>query len=394
MIQLATSSERGCPIQVIPGAPPGGKSIKIVAQILNEKDLSASNLRFIGQRFDLVLTMYPFKHVSDALRQENPDITILLFNNPYFAFGEKFWGSSDSPEIIAPDWILLDEDGEFIPYGGPTYEGINIDQSNIPLMDIRNKEWQKYFASQTQKHIIAGNMDGVFIDTMSEEIPPFALTKDNSFPAGYTASEWKQANYDLLNEIRTQLQGTGAALYYNGISNPPGLVGGAQNKGFIEITDGTAIEAFSIYLSIDSSEMAKRWYLEKSILQDMQAVTDLNKGLVVEVYGETDSLEHRIFALSSFLLLQNKNTYFYYTVRNEAGALKWRPEWYTDLGKPLGKYVRDGDILMREFENGQVYVNAGTDTAQIALKQTYEDSQGNPINKLTLQPLTGSLVVK
>jgi len=394
IIQLAANSEDFCPIPTKAKTQTGRKSIKIVAQILNEKDLSASNLRFIGQQFDLVLTMYPFKHVSDALRRENPNISILLFNNPYFAFGEKFWATSDSPKKVTPNWILLDDSKQFIPYGGPTYKGMDINQNNIPLMDIRNKEWQQYFASQTRKHIIAGDLDGVFIDTMSEEIPPFALTKDKRFPAGYTASEWKQANYDLLNEIKTQLQGTGAVLYYNGISNPPGLVGGAQNKGFMDIADGTAIEAFSIYLSIDSSEMAKRWYLEKSILQDMQAVTDLNKGLVVEVYGETDNLEHRIFALSSFLLLQNENTYFYYTVRNEAGALKWRPEWYTDLGKPLGKYVRNNDILMREFENGQVYVNAGSSTVQIPLKQTYKNLQGNLINKLTLQPLTGSLVVK
>jgi len=393
-IQLATSEKQATSIATRQHKGLGKKSINIVGQILNEKDISASSLSFIGQHFDLVLTMFPFKHVSDALRRENPDIKILLFNNPYFAFGEKFWESSRGPEKITPDWILQDKDGKTIPYGGPTYEGMDIDQSNIPLMDIRNKNWRHYFASQTRKHIIEGGLDGVFIDTMSEEIPPFALTQDNNFPNGYSAERWRQANYDLLNEIKTQLQGTKTVIYYNGLSNPPGLKGGTQNKGFMDITDGTAIEAFSIYLSIDSSDKAKRWYLEKLILQDMQTVVDRQKGLVVEAYGETDNLEHRIFALSSFLLLQNEKTYFYYTVRSEAGALKWRAEWDIDLGAPLGKYLKKDNLLMREFENGKIYVNAGYSTTQIILDQGYKNIQGKQINKLTLQPLTGYIIVK
>jgi len=376
-------------------------TIQVFAALLNEKDLADENLEFISKCYDLVLLAYPFKEVVTKLRSANTELIILLFNNPYFAFGERFWqGTSQNDlEKIAGDWLLRDESGALIYYGGPIYEGLEVEQ-RVPLMDIRNTDWQKYYAAQSRKYVDAAEMDGLFIDTLSESIPIFALGPGNTFPIGYSEAGWKDSTYQLLQEIENAFAGTDAKILFNGISRPPESLGFARDRpqedkhnwGILQRCDGTGIEAFSIYLPMDKNNSTKRWFFFETILKDAYCAAENKKLVILEVYADNDTQATHLYALCTFLLIQNEWTYFYYTSMNEAGSTRWRPEWSLDMGYPKGTYGQRNGVYFREFEKATVWANPQSHKKVVALRGTYIDLSGKQVQELSLNPFSGTIL--
>lgn len=370
--------------------------IRLFAMIVNEKDLSDSNLNFIGSHYDVVLLAYPFKHVANKLRAQNPDITLLLFNNPYFAFGDKFWTAphGTKQEDIAGNWSLKTNDGKNIYYSGPSYPGFEFDQSKARMLDIRNSEWQKYYAQQSRKYVDFGGLDGLFIDTLGEDIPLFALGPGRSFPKEYSAQKWKSSGYELLNEVKKAFSGTSAKIFFNGISRPPDSVSN-PNMSMVDVVYGTAIEAFGIYLPMDDSIKTKEWFFFKTIMTDMKLIVNKGKSLLVEAYANSEEESNRLYALASFLLLQNNRTYFHYSLMKRAGANEWFPEWSVKLGPPAGSYKKDvSGVYYRKFEKAFVYVNPYSSEKTFSITRSYKDLSGRSIEKsMTLKPFSGAILL-
>ena len=368
-------------------------TVQVFAALLNEKDLADENLEFISECYDLVLLAYPFKEVVTKLRSANPKLIILLFNNPYFAFGERFWqGSANkSLEEIAGDWLLRDESGALIYYGGPIYEGLEVEQ-RVPLMDIRNTDWQKYYAAQSRKYVDAAEMDGLFVDTLDESFPLFALGPGNTFPKDYTEAGWRDSTYQLLQEIENAFAGTDAKILFNGISRPPESQEDKHNWGLLQRCDGTGLEAFSIYLPMDKNNLTKRWFFFETILKDAYCAAENKKLVIIEIYADNDTQATHLYALCTFLLIQNEWTYFYYTSMKEAGGTRWRPEWSLDMGCPKGTYTRRDEVYYRQFEKGTVWVNPHSHKKVVALRGTYIDLSGKQVQELSLNSFSGTIL--
>ncbi|MFQ5715713.1 MAG: putative glycoside hydrolase, partial [Nitrospinales bacterium] len=290
---------------------PSGKKlardIHVFAIVMNKKDLSEEKLQFIGSHFDLIFLGYPFKQVVDSLRLQNPGATILLFNNIYFSFGDKFWKAASKMELekTTQEFSLKTEENRTIYYGGPVYPGLEHEQRGVPLMDVANPRWQDYYASQSRKYVDSAGLDGLFMDTMTEDIPPFALAPGKQFPKGYSPSKWKASSYEFIHKIKRAFAGTSAILFFNGISRAPGVGLKAPNLGMLKLLDGAAIEAFSIYKAMDESDSTKRWYFFKTILTDLKEAAIAGKWVAIDVFGNQDDEQTRLYALCSFLLVQN-----------------------------------------------------------------------------------------
>jgi len=372
------------------------QDIQVFAQIMNEKDLKPENLKFVGSHFDFVLSSFPFKKFTNQLKHENPNLLVFFFTNPYFVLGDKFWNASSQSEVKAAEqmYSLKTSSNKIIHYGGPTYGGMGFDQ-NLPLMDIRNPKWQNYFSSQVRKHIDLGGMDGVFLDTMDESLPAWAMAPGNILPKGYTHGGWKQANHSFLKKIIDAFAGTDLQIIYNGMSRVPGDKGALPNREMLDVTDGTTIESYGVYMSIDKNDDTKRWYFYNTILQDLKSISALGKKVLIEVSGDKDDEATRLYALTSFLMVQNAQTYFYFTKQSEAGGLHWRPEWDAKLGKPLGSYQEQANrIHSREFTNGKVLVNPNNTSMTIELSGKYKNWKGDRVGtSLSLPAYSGALLL-
>jgi len=368
-------------------------TVRTFATILNERELADDNLQFVSRHYDLVLLAFPFPEVVARLRQGNPDLIILLFNNPYFAFGERFWrpGCDKNLEEIAGDWLLRDESGAVIRYNGPLYGGLDFEQ-RVPLLDIRAGEWQEYYASQSRKWVSEANMDGLFIDTLGEHLPHFARGPGGRLPAAFTPRKWRESAYTLLREVKQALAGTDALLCFNGISRGVDARHEKPNWGLLSQCDGTAVEAFGITMGMDHSNQAKRWFFFETILQDVRLASENGKLVLIEIYAERPTKAHRRYALCSFLLVQNERTYFYYTSLGGAGSTRWRPEWSLDLGHPAGTYRQRNGMYFRRFEKATVWVNPQPETRVSPLAVAQIDPAGNRVNRLMLAPFSGTLL--
>ena len=399
-LQLASSqSQRSTPAPAAPtvvSKAGSSKDIQVFAALANDKDLTPNRLQFIGSHYDLVLTSFPFKKFTDQLKQANPNIPVLLFSNPYFAFGDKFWNpsSSSAKRNAEKTYSLKTKENKIINYGGPTYSGMEFDQ-NLPLMDVTNPQWQQYFASQARKHVDAGGLDGLFLDTMEEDIPPFALAPGNKFPKGYSAESWKKGNYEFLKKVKAAFAGTNKLIFFNGVTRGPGRSGGIPNRGMLDMLDGTALESYSIYMSMDKNQSTKQWYFKETILKDLKQVSEQGKSVVIEVYGNEDDETLRLYALTTFLLVQNDHTYFYFTKKSDAGGLRWRPEWDAKIGHPLGDYQKlANQIHSRDFSNGKVLVNPSNKTISIPLSGQYKDWKGNRVGgSIKMPAYSGALLL-
>lgn len=355
--------------------------IHLFTIIAHEEDITDERLAFVGTHFDVVLMTYPIPEFVDTLKSYNPDVVVLLFNNPYFACGDKFW--KESVEDVAPEWLLRTESGEIIHYLGPDYG-----MDTAPLMDVRNSEWQQYYAEQSKKWVEYSGMDGLFIDTFTEKIPPWAVTTDGELPKGYTEEDWRESAKTFFCSIKRELKGY--LIVYNGITNVPGPSHDLPNIEYLYETDGTAYEAFSIYLNMDTNEETKQYYFDHAIMTAMKEVVDANKIFIIQVTGRGNE-ESRLYALASFLLLQNDETYFYYAP-DESG-IYWYPEWETKIGHPLGEYYQKDGVYQRDFSNGRVLVNPGKKTVTVKLDGTYT-VEGNVVTEITLKSKTGVLLLQ
>ena len=377
-------------------SPPSMKDIHIFGSLANTKDLSQERLQFIGSHYDLVLTAFPMRQFVDPLKNQNSDLPVLLFNNPYFAFGDQFWQATSSAEYnqVSEYYSLKTQDNRTISYGGPTYSGLEHDQ-HVPLMDVRNPEWQDYFAAQSKKYVDSANLDGVFLDTFEQVIPTFALAEGNQFPKNYSSAGWKTSMNQFLSKIKAAFDGTPSTIIFNGISRGPGAPSGLPNQEILDQLEGGAIETYSVHRSMDESNLTKSWYFNQTIMQDFKEAGDKGKWVVMEAYGDRDDVQTRLYALCSFLLIQKNNTFFYFTRKDQAGALHWRPEWDVKLGKPLGPYQElASGAYSRDFENGKVLVNPLTTNVVVSNLSAYSDWQsGQQVNNMTLTPYSGALLV-
>ncbi|QPJ61683.1 MAG: hypothetical protein G3M70_07200 [Candidatus Nitronauta litoralis] len=343
----------------------------LMGSILNAAENTPSNITFVGERCNLVLASDPDPTIISGLKTANPNCIVLWFVSPYFATGDDLWNAStqELQDALVAKYGLHDPQDQPITYGGPTYPGLALGQA-LPLMDVRNAAWQDYFAAQMAKYVPIVGFDGVFLDTMTEDIPAWALAAGPTFPKGYTANGWKYGSYEFLAKIQDAMAAIGKVVYFNGISKGSTATTSFLNKGMLEMVEGGAVEAYSIGSDFYSTDTLKQHFFQETVMRDLSQALLLNKKIVIEAYVDTWSVKKSLYFLGGISLVQNGNLFPYLTENGSAGTFVYLDEWGMNLGDPVGAFTINGDgTYQRQFTNGLVVVNptANTITRQVAL---------------------------
>jgi len=371
--------------------------MNIFAQNLNP----GNDLDFIGQHYDFVLTAYPSKADKDQLRLHNPNLPIFLFINPFFEWGDFFWNAQTQQEHnnMIEYFAQRTDAGNLMTYNGPSYPQGTGWGSNVPLMDMMKVEWHDYLVWQISKHLGLSEMDGVFFDTMDETIASWAISTSQEYPANYTAQAWKDKQYEFLGKTVQQQLEDSKETWTNSSTRIPNQSLPLPNQLMRDWSHGQAFEAYSEYLSYDSHPDIKWWLFWETMMNDVVNITTSeNKKLLIEVSADSGSEEIRIYALTSFLLVQNEKSYFYFTTQANAGTLVWQPEWDVDIGDATDSVSVLTDnvsyfVMQRNFENGKVLVNPNSIPMTVPISG-YNDWHGNPIGPtLVMQPYTGMILL-
>jgi len=337
----------------------------ILCQIQDLSDTTDIRLAEIGQRYSHCLTAYADPAMQTKLKAENPTLLVDFFLNPHFYWADR------------PEWYLKLADGSPVMYEGQH------------VYDLRIPEFQDFYAAEIAGLLTSGLMDRVFLDTMEEKV--IFTGPLGEMPVDYSPNAWAYAQYQFFDKVNVA---TGGKVCTNSSSRVPGSLD-SGNHGFRYFSTCQSIEAYSKFMAYDTSEWTKYWYLEQTILTDVANAN--GKDMFIEVTGDATNIESRLFALSSFLLVQEDNTHFYFrdsAPGNETNLL-WYPEQDAPIGDPVGVYGTDwtqGNYF-RIFTGGKVFVN-GLNFPITVDTTGYKNWDGTPVaNPMTMPPFSGRILI-
>lgn len=314
----------------------------------------------------------------EALRALNHRQKILLSFNPYF-----YW---DNPLTTRPNSVLRDKSGQAIHYRGPTYASQELTQPPA-IMDIRNKAWQQEFVEAAAYLSQQLKLDGVLLDTWTNVYPPWAKDEMGVPPFNYSEREWKLSMLQFTGLVSSAFPKE-QILIFNGLTRPLPEKDLGPDSVFLDAFDGATYEAFGIYKKFHEGKAWRKHYFEHSIMTAMKQATSKDKYFLLEVQGDESNEPARLFALASFLLLQNKKSFFYYDDQTQTPSANWFKEWETKLGKPLTMFTVQEGVYLRHFKNALVLVNP-TSTGKVIKPGT-----GLPQlkNQIRLSPFEGRII--
>ncbi|RLF57289.1 MAG: hypothetical protein DRN27_08090, partial [Thermoplasmata archaeon] len=239
-----------------------------------------------------------------------------------------------------------------------------VDENNPNALD----HWVNYFAEVAKNTINTYNLDGLLIDLADNKI------NENNFggllPDNFSQERWKQATRTALQYIKTKL--SDKLVVFNGV----GWYNDEEQN--LNVTDGGLWEVWAFRPTLNRYLGEEEW---KRALEMTQQYKDNKKiVLVSKKPGLTEDIQTRMFLLSSYLLVNNKNVslqmidYSY----SPNGKMQYYPEYDIDLGMPLGDYTEHNGIYKREFEKGIVLVNPdNSQSKSYSLDKEY--SEVNPV---------------
>jgi hypothetical protein len=230
------------------------------------------------------------------------------------------------------------------------------------IMNPGNPAWREMWARNMKEDVDTLGYDGLFLDDL--DIVPYRprhrLENSDGTIAEYpNDADYREALRGMLEYVRPS------------ISKPmwANMMGGSNDGSdwdmFMPYLDGGMFEAYALdwvpgYL--------KPHYWEGQ-QQQAEKWLKAGKGFLGVAQGPQADTERMKFALSSFMLIDQGDAHFRYSLGDGTSYRKlWHyPEFDVDLGEPLGDRYRDGDTAWkRDFTCGHVRVDP--------VNQTYEFS--------------------
>ena len=216
------------------------------------------------------------------------------------------------------------------------------------------EHWINYYAITASQQIYSYGYDGIFIDSASHYLNPYAI--NNIIPDDYDENEWYNGRIEGLIYIKNQLQNK--TVIYNGLHAEHGSEDSLNN------TDGGMWENFA-YDHNSNYKGKTNW------LTTIELVKNHNQNKLISMVskkkGMISDISSRIFIVSSYFLVWSENVLLNLVDFNidTNGEFVYFPEYRINLGNPLGNYsVINGEIYMREFEKGIVLVNPKEENSQ------------------------------
>ena len=341
--------------------PDYGDNYKAVQLAWFYKPPSSGDLSLIAHNYSSIILTRQDEAERDllhALGVKTPILQYLLFaeiqdpgsctESPYHNNVAEKIGDFCTLVKQHPDWFLIDLFNKGIA-----------SPSNYYMMDPGNKGWQTFWlerARTTQENL---GWQGVFLDnveaSLDKRIQRGGIPQKYMDNASYQAAIEENLQYIYLNYFKPKDR----PLYANIISlNDP-----AVWFRYLQYLDGAMLENFAVGWN-DDYKSVSAWEMDLELVEKTQA---MGKSVILVSQGNEFDSNRQVFALASFLLVNNGKASFRYTNSDTYDQNWLYDNYHQDLGKPLGVRYKEGNTWKRVFQKGNVSVSADTNTASIIM---------------------------
>ena len=250
---------------------------------------------------------------------------------------------------LHPDWFMRD-----------TLGNVDATDDGYVMMDPGNAGWRNFWLERARMGQEEYGWRGVFLDNVEASLDK--RYQRGAIPQNYPDDASYQAVVeDNLRFLYTNyFKPTGRPLFANIIAlrNP------AVWMRYMQYLDGAMMESFAVGWHDDYIK-ASAWETQMDLAEKTQAS---GKELILVSQGSQGNSKLEVFALASFLLINNGKASFRYT-NSDTYDKSWMYDNYdVELGAPLGSRYKVGDTWKRDFERGQIMVNPILNTASIDVK--------------------------
>jgi len=247
-----------------------------------------------------------------------------------------------------PEWFLKSNTGSIITKSNGSV-----------LMDPSNNDWRNFWLERARSSIDRYGWDGVFLDNVEASIyKPYEYGSEPD-PTLNDAAYQAMIEDNLRFLYTNYFKPNNRPLYANIIA----LKDTDVWFRYMQYLDGAMFENFAVGWD-DEYKDPEDWETQLQIAEKTQ---ELGKSMILVSQGDEFDTNRQVFALASYLLINNGKAYFRYI-----DSSSYEYNWYYDnysfaLGTPAGSRVANGSTWERAFSNGKVWVNPNNHTAGISM---------------------------
>ena len=221
------------------------------------------------------------------------------------------------------------------------------------IMNPAHPAWRERWVRNMTEDVATLGYDGLFLDDL--DIVPYRIrnrleNSDGTIAEYPDDASYREALRGFLEHVRPHITKPMWANMMGTVND------GSDWDMFMPYLDGGMNEAYALdwvpgYLKV------KYWEGQQ---EQAEKVLQSGKGFLGVAQGRQDEVERMRFALSSFMLIDQGDAVFRYSLGDGTSYRKlWDyPEFDVDLGEPLGPRYRDGETAWkRDFACGHVRVD-------------------------------------
>lgn len=324
-------------------------------------------LEFIANHYQYIIIPASTHELISEIREINPNIKPIFYRN--FIFIDTT-GANYPEEYYAHNTTDTSNHN-------PNQRIIKRERGVMYLMNISSQGWQNEIVNIIDSAINYLDYSGFMVD----DCGPGLETRIDFLPDNYTNLEtWLAEIKDFLGLIRNEVDNDSIFYVFNGIYNNIDY----PNRDFLEVTDGGIKEGFIFHLSSGIFIPEDFWVILLNwILTDTQTKYHIASAKILKANGDTATLDERMFAFTSYLLIKNTNVKYspedwgLVTGLNNS-IIQYYPEMDIDLGNPTQSFLDITDaynlsshLYERSFDKGKVLVNPSSDSIFYELDKAY-----------------------
>lgn len=245
------------------------------------------------------------------------------------------------------DTVFLPDEGCYVTTAN---NRLRPDSYPVWAMNPASEAWRSYYTDYALTAIGWG-YDGIFGDNAHTCLRKWHV---DALPKGYDADTYYEGMWGMLEAVKSALGE--AELHVNGLRN-------RKAADFLDVVDGITNEGFG-YSAWSTFRTGTYWAnaFNACIVAEQEHE---GKAVWILPQAPADSLDARLYALASFLLMRGDDSMYANTDSYEIG-LHYFPEQQLVMGAAVADLdtippeTNYSEPIVREFENGWAAVNPST----------------------------------
>jgi Hypothetical glycosyl hydrolase family 15 len=323
------------------------------------------------------------------LKALNPRIKVLVYKDMASTRSWDCAGGVDRSSIAAgvgycwarthhPDWFTLDEAGARIEWDPwPDHW----------QMDIGSPAYQDAWAANVISELKARGWDGVTIDNANVDQSVYVGERQmREYP---TQPSYQAATRSFLARVGPRIRAAGLLVLPN-IQAHPVLAGPRVWADWTRFTSGGTREYWMKWGTGYEGHFSDRGW--DDLQKVFETVQRARKIFLTSTTAPNDDVRSMRWGRASFLLSWNGGPSAFAFDSGKA-VDPWSPEWTIDVGRPLGRRQRVGNVWKRRYTDGVVLANVSKSASQrVRLGRSYVHPSGRRVTTVTLRPTTGLIL--